>query len=190
MGREPDDQAVERLLGERGQHLMRAAVALTGSRIDGEDLLQAALERLLHNWNRVDTDPEGYLRRTLYNLAADGWRRRGRWRGRLAEFRSQARTEPTGGDVDVVDLRDALVRLLQQLPPRQRAVVVLRYWEQRTEAETAELLGCTEGTVKSAAARGLRRLRELAGPGHERAAASAPKRTELITDLEVAGGRS
>src|SRR6266516_4326593 len=191
MGREPDDQAVERLLGERGQHLMRAAVALTGSRADGEDLLQAALERLLRNWRRVDTDPEGYLRRTLYNLAADGWRRRGRWRGRLAEFRSQARAAATGGeDITVVDLRDALIRLLQQLPPRQRAVVVLRYWEQRTEAETAELLGCTEGTVKSAAARGLRRLRELAGPEAEPPSAPAPKRTRLKADMEVAGGRS
>ena len=182
MGREPEgDQAVERLLGERGQHLMRAAVALTGSRTEGEDLLQAALERLLQNWSRVDTDPEGYLRRTLYNLAADGWRRRGRWRGRLAEFRSQARAERTGSDdVAVVDLRDTLVRLLRLLPPRQRAVVVLRYWEQRTEAETAELLGCTEGTVKSAAARGLRRLRELAGP--ETDGTPAPKRTPLRTD--------
>ena len=55
MGREPDDTAVERLLAERGQHLMRAAVALTGSRADGEDLLQAALERLLQNWRRVVT---------------------------------------------------------------------------------------------------------------------------------------
>jgi len=161
------------------------------SRADGEDLLQAALERLLRNWRRVDTDLEGYLRRTLYNLAADGWRRRGRWRGRLAEFRSQARAAGTGTeDVAVVDLRDALVRLLQQLPPRQRAVVVLRYWEQRTEAETAELLGCTAGTVKSAAARGLRRLRELAGPEAEPPGGPAPKRTPLRTDLEAAGGRS
>src|SRR5215469_10448211 len=191
MGHEPDDTAVERLLAERGQHLMRAAVALTGSRSDGEDLLQAALERLLHNRRRVDTDLEGYLRRILYNLAADGWRRRGRWRGRLAEFRSQARAAGTGSeDVAVVDLRDALVRLLQQLPPRQRAVVVLRYWEQRTEAETAALLGCTEGTVKSAAARGLRRLRELAGPWDEPGDLSAPpKRTEPRTKVEVTGGR-
>jgi RNA polymerase sigma-70 factor (sigma-E family) len=189
MGRDPGDQAIERLLDERGEHLMRAAVALTGSRADGEDLFQAALERLLHNWNRVDTDPEGYLRRTLYNLAADGWRRRGRWRGRLAEFRSQARTEGTGGaDIAAVDLRDTLVRLLRQLPPRQRAVVVLRYWEQRTEAETAQLLGCSEGTVKSAAARGLRRLRELAGP--EPAAAPTSKRTQPRTEIEMAGGRS
>ena len=164
MGRDLDDATVERLLDERGQHLMRAAVALTGSRADGEDLLQAALERLLRNWRRIDTDPEGYLRRTLYNLAADGWRHRGRWRIRLAEFRSQARAAAHDEDVAAVDMRDALVRLLQQLPPRQRAVVVLRYWEQCTEAETAALLGCSEGTVKSAAARGLRRLRELAGP--------------------------
>jgi RNA polymerase sigma-70 factor (sigma-E family) len=164
VGRDPDDATVERLLDERGQHLMRAAVALTGSRADGEDLLQAALERLLQNWRRIDTDPEGYLRRTLYNLAADGWRHRGRWRIRLAEFRSQARAAAHDEDVAVVDMRDALVRLLQQLPPRQRAVVVLRYWEQCTEAETAALLGCSDGTVKSAAARGLRRLRELAGP--------------------------
>jgi RNA polymerase sigma-70 factor (sigma-E family) len=218
MSREPDDGPVERLLGERGQHLMRAAVALTGSRADAEDLLQAALERLLQNWRRIDTDPEGYLRRTLYNLAADGWRRRGRWRGRLAEIRSQARVAAADAEeVAVVDLRDTLVRLLRQLPPRQRAVVVLRYWEQRTEAETAELLGCTEGTVKSTAARGLRRLRELAGPAldppgeadsrpppapdpHARAA-PAPGGAEpgpraatchpgtLKTDLEVAGGR-
>ena len=188
MGPEPDDQPIERLLGERGQHLMRAAVALTGSRADGEDLLQAALERLLQNQCRVDADLEGYLRRTLYNLAADGWRRRGRWRGRLAELRSQARAAGTGGeDIAVVDLRDTLVRLLQQLPPRQRAVVVLRYWEQRTEAETAELLGCTEGTVKSAAARGLRRLRKLAGPEPEGLPAS--KRAQLRTEIEVAGGR-
>jgi RNA polymerase sigma-70 factor (sigma-E family) len=167
--REPDDGSLERLLGERGQQLMRAAIALTGSRADGEDLLQAALERLVQNWRRVESDPEGYLRRTLYNLAADGWRRRGRWRGRLAEFRAQAQaekahTEAGNEDVASVDLRDALVRLLHQLPPRQRAVVVLRYWEQRTEAETAALLGCSEGTVKSAASRGLQRLRELAGP--------------------------
>ena len=64
MGHEPGDQAIERLLDERGEHLMRAAVALSGSRADGEDLFQAALERLLQNWNRIDTDPEGYLRRT------------------------------------------------------------------------------------------------------------------------------
>jgi RNA polymerase sigma-70 factor (sigma-E family) len=167
VGRDPDNGSLERLLDERGQQLMRAAIALTGSRADGEDLLQAALERLVQNWRRVETDPEGYLRRILYNLAADGWRRRGRWRGRLAEFRAQAQAgqacpEVTSEDVAVVDLRDALVRLLLQLPVRQRTVLVLRYWEQLTDAETAAVLGCAEGTVKSAGSRGLARMRELA----------------------------
>ena len=163
MAREPDGTDLGQLLAERGDHLMRAAIALTGSRQAGEDLLQAALERVLRNSRRVESDIEGYLRRTLYNLAADGWRRRGRWRQKLSLLRSD---EPAGAaeGTAMVDLRDALARLLLQLPPRQRAVIVLRYWEQLTEAETATLLGCSEGTVKSTASRGLRRLRELAGP--------------------------
>jgi RNA polymerase sigma factor (sigma-70 family) len=69
-----------------------------------------------------------------------------------------------------VDLRDALVRLLVQLPARQRAVLVLRYWEQLTDAETAAVLGCPEGTVKSAGSRGLTRMRELAGDWDDTAA--------------------
>jgi DNA-directed RNA polymerase specialized sigma24 family protein len=91
----------------------------------------------------------------------------------------------------VVDVRDELVRLLHQLPPRQRAVIVLRYWEQRTEAETAALLGCSEGTVKSAASRGLRRLRELAGEWRE--PESGPPRGSKSgpgTGIKLAEGRS
>jgi DNA-directed RNA polymerase specialized sigma24 family protein len=93
VGGDLDGGSLERLFEERGKHLLRAAVALTGSRADGEDLLQAALERLLRNQRRVETDPEAYLRRTLYHLAADGWRVRGRWRGRLAR-RPASRTWP------------------------------------------------------------------------------------------------
>ncbi len=159
--RRPGRDDVARLLTERGDHLMRAAIALGGGRQEGEDLLQAALERLLRRWPRVRTDPEGYLRRTLYNLAADGWRRRGAWQRKSALL--QAGLEPGTGThaVDTVDLRDALGRALVQLPSFQRTVLVLRYWEELTQAETAELLGCPEGTVKSATARGLHRLREL-----------------------------
>jgi RNA polymerase sigma-70 factor (sigma-E family) len=191
VGGDPDGGSLERLFEERGKHLLRAAVALTGSRADGEDLLQAALERLLRNQRRVETDPEAYLRRTLYHLAADGWRVRDRWRGRLAALRAQARPATGVEDLAVVDMRDQLVRLLHQLPPRQRAVIVLRYWEQRTEAETAALLGCSEGTVKSAASRGLRRLRELAGSwpepesGPARGSKSGPG-----TGIKLAEGRS
>ncbi len=190
MGSDLDVTSLERLLDERGQRLMRVAVALTGSRADGEDLLQAALERVLRNWRRVESDPEGYLWRTLYHLAADGWRQRGRWRTRLADLRAQAPTD-TGEGEAAVDLRDELVRLLRRLPPRQRAVIVLRYWEQHSETETAALLGCSEGTVKSAAARGLRRLRELAAAWQE--PESGPARgtkSRSGTGIKLAEGRS
>jgi RNA polymerase sigma-70 factor (sigma-E family) len=156
---------LDRFLTERADLLMRTAVLLTGSREAGQDLLQTALERLLRHWRTLEGDPEAYLRRTLYNLAADGFRRQGRLRRKLLLLRAEtpAPADPT----TEVDLRDALVRLLLQLPPRQRAVLVLRYWEQLTEAETAAVLGWPEGTVKSAASRGLRRLRELAEGWHQ-----------------------
>jgi len=158
------DQRVENLeqfLAQRGQALLRTAALLTGSIESGEDLLQNAIERLLRQRNRLTGDPEGYLRRTMYNLATDGYRRQGRWRRKLLILQTEAHTSPDA--MAEVDLRDTLVRLLIQLPPQQRTVLVLRYWEQLNGAETAELLGCSEDVVKSAASRGLRRLRELAG---------------------------
>ena len=156
----PGEDRLDRLLADRGDHLLHAAIALTGSRPDAEDLLQAAVERFLRRRRRVD-DLEAYLRRTLYNLAADGWRRRGAWH-RLRVQAPARLSGITGPDpVTTVDLRDALMRALRELPPRQRAVLVLRYWEQLTQAETAKLLGCSEGNVKAATSRGLSRLREL-----------------------------
>ncbi len=152
---------LEEFLAERGEPLLHAAILLTGSREAGEDLLQAALERTWRRWRAVEGDPEGYLRRTIYNLAADGWRRQGRWRARLALLaggRDGIEPDRSGQ----VDQRDELVRLLLRLPPGQRAAVVLRYWEGMSEAEAAEVLGCSASTVSSSAARGLRRLRELA----------------------------
>lgn len=159
-----DSGGLDRLLAERGDHLLHAAIALTGSRADGEDLLQAAVERLLRKRRQVD-DLEAYLRRILYNLAADGWHGRGAWHRVRALLPSQPDADTGSDSITTVDLRDALVRALRELPPRQRAVLVLRYWEQLTQAETAELLGCSEGTVKSATSRGLARLRELTVPG-------------------------
>jgi RNA polymerase sigma-70 factor (sigma-E family) len=154
---------LERLLADRGGQLLRTAVLLAGSHQDGEDLLQAGLERLLRRRRRIEGSPEEYLRRTLYNLAADGWRRQGVWRTKLPVIR--ASHSPAEPDLTAaVDLRDALMRILRLLPPQQRAVIVLRYWEQLSQAETAAALGCSEGTVKSAASRGLKRMRDLASP--------------------------
>ena len=167
MERDRSVAELELFLTDRADQLMRTAVLLTGSREAGQDLLQTAVERLLRHWRTLHGDPEGYLRRTLYNLAADGFRRQNRLQHKMALLRSQAR--PPGDPTAQVDLRDALVRLLLQLPPRQRAVLVLRFWEQLTEAEAASMLGWPEGTVKSATARGLRRLRELAASWPEAA---------------------
>jgi RNA polymerase sigma-70 factor (sigma-E family) len=168
MAAERSATELERFLAERADHLLRTAALLTGSREAGEDLLQTAVERLLRRWRRFDGDPEGYLRRTLCNLATDSHRRAGRWRQKEPLLRTAPATTPDAtGDVD---LRDALVRLLLQLPVKQRAVLVLRYWEQLTDAETAAVLGCPEGTVKSAGSRGLMRMRELADDWTETAA--------------------
>ena len=136
MAHDPAVADLESFLAERGEPLLRTAVLLTGSKEAGEDLLQAGLERLLRHWHRIEGDPEGYLRRTLYNLAADGWRRQRAWRRRLPLLQNETATAVADGTREV-DTRDALIRLLMQLPPRQRAVIVARYWEQLSEAETA-----------------------------------------------------
>jgi RNA polymerase sigma-70 factor (sigma-E family) len=175
--RQPDRAVadLESFLAERGEPLLHTAVLLTGSKQAGEDLLQAGLERLLRHWPTIEGDPEGYLRRTLYNLAADGWRHERVWWRRLRLLQNATATAVADGTAHV-DLRDALVRLLMQLPPRQRAVIVARYWEQLTEAEVAAVLGCSVGTVKSATSRGLRKLRQLSGSalGTENGAQNAP----------------
>ena len=179
-------QELEQVLAERGDRLMAIAVALSGSRADAEDLLQAALERLLRNWSGVTIDTEAYLRRTLYNLAADGWRRRGAWRRKIPLLRAEHRAEAAAraDGTAAVDLRDQLVRLLIQLPPRQRAVIVLRYWEQLSETEAAEVLGCSEGTVKSAASRGLRRLRDLSDSWPDAGARPAQELIDLAKEKQ------
>jgi RNA polymerase sigma-70 factor (sigma-E family) len=148
---------LETLVADRGDALLAAAVLLAGSRAGGEDLLQAALERLMRSWGRVNGDLEGYLRRILYHLAVDSWRQRRRRPEVLTRVEPPGRPDGT----EEIALRQALVQALAQLPPRQRAVLVLRYWEQLSEAEAAEVLGCSIGTVKSSASRGLARLREL-----------------------------
>jgi RNA polymerase sigma-70 factor (sigma-E family) len=153
--------ALEQLLADKGEHLLHTATLLAGSRAEGEDLLQSALERVYQRWRKIRGDPEGYVRRTLYNLAVDGWRRKAAWRARLRLMATQD-TTPDGSAG--VDDRDHIVRMLQQLSPRQRTAIVLRYWEDRSEAETAKAMGCSRGTAKATTARALERLRELSGP--------------------------
>jgi RNA polymerase sigma-70 factor (sigma-E family) len=160
-GEQPAD-VLEELLAVKGKHLLHTAVLLAGSQEDGEDLLQAALERVFGRWRTIRGNPEAYLRRTLYHLATDGWRRKRAWRARLGLL---GRPGAQPDDTDAVHNRDQLLRLLRQLPPRQRTAIVLRYWEDLTEAQAAQAMGCSPGTVKSVTSRGMRRLRELSGLG-------------------------
>lgn len=132
---------------------------MTDSRHDAEDLVQTALEKAYRHWSKVSAElnPEPYVRRILVNLVIS----RGRRRRILREIFVAAPPEvPTTSETHAVELRDALLEELRRLGPRQRAVLVLRYWEDLPEAEVAEVLGCSVGTVKSQAARGLAQIRK------------------------------
>jgi RNA polymerase sigma-70 factor (sigma-E family) len=136
--------------------LLRTAVLLKGSRVEGEDLLQDALERCSRRWPRQVEHPAAYVRTTMVRLA-------GRRRHRL--LLPLLQDPPSGVDDGVQsEQRVDLLAALRQLPTGQRAAVVLRHWEGYSEAETADTLDCTVGTVKSQTSRGLRRLRELMTP--------------------------
>ncbi|MEV4754072.1 SigE family RNA polymerase sigma factor [Micromonospora sp. NPDC049559] len=140
--------------------LLRTAYLLTGDRHLAEDLVQDALARTFRMWQRLADGghPEAYARRVMYHLQVSFWRRR-----RVAESmpgelpERHDRADYAEATVERLTLRRALLAL----PARQRAVVVLRYFEDRSEAETADILNCRVGTVKSHTARALSRLREL-----------------------------
>ena len=143
----------------RSGALGRTAYLLTGDRQLGEDLLQEALTRVASRWERVAAagDPEPYVRRVLYTCAVDSWRRK-RPREVFGEQVERAGRDE-GADAD---RRLMLAAALRQLAPRQRAVLVLRFYEDQTEAQTADLLGCSVSTVKSQTRDALARLRVLA----------------------------
>jgi RNA polymerase sigma-70 factor (sigma-E family) len=141
----------------RGQALQRTAYLLTGDWGLAEDLLQTALSRVYPRWSRIQLDdPEGYVRKALVNTWSSWWRRK--WRGETpTEQLPDAEAPDAYGEAD---RRDAVRVALRRLPPKQRAVVVLRFHEDMTEAQVAAVLGISVGTVKSQAARALAKLRD------------------------------
>ncbi|MBB6350367.1 SigE family RNA polymerase sigma factor [Nonomuraea muscovyensis] len=152
-----DEAAFDEFLAGRGSSLLRTAILVCGAtRHDAEDLVQHALEKVYRHWPRIRRDnPEAYARKVVVNAAISKARRR-----RVIQEITFARPPDTAAASPDLDLRDALIRELRRLPPKMRAVLVLRYWEDQSEAATAALLGCSTGTVKSQAARGLARIRE------------------------------
>lgn len=137
--------------------LVRLAFGLTGDRWLAEDIAQTALTRAYVAWRRVSRadDPDAYLRRILVNTSNRRFRRH-----RVAEQPGDPPETAVEGPADLVGERAALLAALRQLPPRQRAVVVLRYWEDLTDAQIAVTLGCSPGTVRSQLSRALAKLRE------------------------------
>lgn len=159
----------DRFADEITEALLRTGYLMTFDLAETEDLVQETLLRVARRWDRVRSMeyPAAYARRVLVNLALDGGPRRSRRNAELdaggdggLEARPDVDSSRSFGSVDAIsELRWALGTLSR----RQRAVIVLRYWEDLPEADVAELLGCSLGTVKSAAFRGLARLREVMG---------------------------
>ncbi|WP_299529419.1 SigE family RNA polymerase sigma factor [uncultured Streptomyces sp.] len=145
----------------RGPVLLRTARSLTPDPNDAEDLLQTALTKTYVAWDRIEDRRalDGYVRRTLVNTRTSQWRKR-----KVDEFcceeLPEPQTAPAADPAERQTLQDAMWRAVLKLPARQRAMVVLRYYEDLSEARTAELLGVSVGTVKSAVSRALGKLRE------------------------------
>jgi RNA polymerase sigma-70 factor (ECF subfamily) len=140
-----------------GATLLHAARLLTGDHHRGEDLVQTALTKVYLKWGRIDA-PLPYARRALVNAHIDQTRRRW-WGERPTEIMPEPPDDSAVGDVAASDSRDELRRILTGLAPKERAVVVLRYYCDLSEQDTAATLGMPVGTVKSTCARALARLR-------------------------------
>ena len=159
MSAESDEEFREFMRG-RWPAMVRLAYGLTGDLGHAEDVAQAAFARAYASWSRVARtgDPDAYVRRIVINENNSRFRRR-----RVTERLVDAVPEPSGpraaDTADALSDSAALLQALRRLGPRQRAVIVLRFWMDMSEAETAAALGCSLGTVKSQASRALAALR-------------------------------
>lgn len=154
--------------------LLRTASLITWDRAAAEDLVQEALFKVARRWPRVRgmEHPVAYARKIVVNLALDASKRHRRHRSELgpADYVGETPDHAAARAFATIDTASDLTTALASLPPRQRAVLALRYFDDLTEAETAKVLGCTVGTVKSTTSRALERLRTSPGlrdPGSE-----------------------
>lgn len=148
------DPGFEAFVSTRGDDLWRSAWLLTGDRHKAEDLVQTALTKTFPKYRGSDLEFEVYVRTTMYRTYCSWWRRK--WRGEVPTEVLPDVAEERGQSEVSIDL----ARALAALPTNQRAVLVLRYYEDRSTVEAAELLGLAEGTVKAYASRALETLRK------------------------------
>ena len=156
---------IREYVAARGAALSRAAFLLTGDRNAAEDLVQDTYVVMVRQWRRIDSsNPDPYVRRIMYSRYVDRWRRRSRI-VEVAEAEASDWRVRGGRSVDVAAVADDRVVLreaLIALTPRQRAMLVLRFYDDLTEAQTAQVLGLSVSTVKSQTRVALQRIRDLA----------------------------
>jgi RNA polymerase sigma-70 factor (sigma-E family) len=152
---EPTRVGFDEFVAARSSALLRTAYLLTHDHALAEDLLQTALTKSWFAWDRIAGEPEAYVRRVLVNTFASWWRRK--WNGEHAT--EELPDRGTDDAAEAVSAGHDLWTAMERLPRRQRAVVVLRYFEDLTEAQTADTLGCSIGTVKSQTSKALAKLR-------------------------------
>jgi len=150
-----DREAFDEFVTAQYHVLLRTAYLLVGDHTLAEDLLQTALAKSWFAWERIVADPAPYVRRVMVTTSISWWRRR--WRGEVPTAELPERVGPSDGS-SAATAHD-LWTAIGHLSPRQRAVIVLRYYEDLTEAETARILSCSVGAVKSHRARALHALR-------------------------------
>jgi RNA polymerase sigma-70 factor (sigma-E family) len=155
-----DREAFDSYVRDRWEPLLRTAALLTGDAAAAEDLVQESLVRAARHWHRVDPGAiDSYVRRVMYTRSIDSWR----WRRHQPDPVDTSRHDQVRADgTDELVSRLTLVDALSRLTPRQRAVLVARFYEDRTEVDTARVLGCSVSTVKSQTRHALERLRILA----------------------------
>ncbi len=175
------EEAFDRFIGGAAASLLRTAFLLTWDERDAEDLVQECLIRVARRWPRVRSMeyPAAYARRVLVNLSLDDAPRRQRRRSELAGSGLSAEWRPDDASAQLlgaVDNQSQLLAALGALTTRQRAAVVLRYFEDLSEPEVAALLGCSVGTVKSTTSRALERLRQTISREEEHDADGPPVR--------------
>ncbi|MFV2177137.1 SigE family RNA polymerase sigma factor [Actinomadura sp. LOL_016] len=167
-------------MAERGPALLRAARRLTSDRAEAEDLLQAALAKTYLAWDRIQDRAavDGYVRRAMVNTQISWWRRR-----KLDIYPTDDLPDrPVDDHTRRSELRDVLGRALRRLPERQRLAVMLRYYEDMSEAEIAEVLGVSIGTVKSTVSRAVARLRDDDALGDDFPGIPPPQRPDRRGD--------
>lgn len=160
-----DREAFDAYVRDRWQPLLRTAALLTGDAHSAEDLVQETLVRAARHWHRVDPGAvDAYVRRVMYTRSIDAWRWRRHQPDPVDTSGREPRHQPAGRDdgADEITTRLTLLEALARLTPRQRAVLVVRFYEDRSEVEAARVLGCSVNTVKSQTRHALGRLRVLA----------------------------